>query len=90
MKYIWSLELSSVVPDPRGVLEHGGRPSHHARLRLSSEDPGLSDVLGAGTDQRQPGVEESPLLEDESPALGQADVHSPAAVSTWTTLCKCQ
>ena len=75
----------SVVPDARGVLEHGGGPRHHAGLRLPPEYSGLGDVLGAGPAQRQPGVEESSLLEDERPALWKADIDSPPRVGTWDT-----
>ena len=48
-------------------------------------DSGLGDVLGAGARDSQPRVIESSLLEDESPALGETNVHRPAVVGSCGT-----
>ena len=73
----------SVVPDARGVFEDRGRTRNDPGFRLAPEDSGLGDVLGARSLQRHPGMEESSLLEDQGPALGNTDVHCSPRVGAY-------
>ena len=74
--------LTSVVLDARSVFEHRSGTRHHPGLRLAPQKAGLGDVLGAGALQWHPGVEETSLLEDESPALGKTDIHCSPGVGS--------